>query len=339
MTSLRIDPDTLDFVLPEDRIAQVPSEKRDQARLMVLNRGTNEIEHRVFADITDYLKRGDVLVINKAQVDPAKILAKKSTGGRIEVIFLKQIEGNEWLALVRPFLKTGAEIILDSGEKATVKSRQESGEYVLSCGFDPKPILTQRGRLPLPPYIKRDVDDKRHELDKAMYQTVFASAPGSIAAPTAGLHFTPELLERVQEKGVEIIDLVLNVGWGTFKPVAESVSTHVMLPETFEMSSEQRAKLESARREGRRIVAVGTTSTRALESMAAGIEGQTNLFIRPGYEFKVVNSLVTNFHVPRSTPVSLAAAFSGFPLLEKAYAQAIEENYAFFSYGDAMLIL
>ncbi len=341
MTRFRIDPDTLDFALSENLIAQTPAKQRDHARLMVLHRNTGAIEHRIFSDIIDYLNAGDVLVINKAKVSRAKLAGQKSSGGKVEVIFLERINNNaHWKALVRPFVKTDAEIKLGDKLTVAVKSRFESGEYLLETkSGDVEQALTHDGKLPLPPYIKRAANDPLTALDENEYQTVYASTEGSVAAPTAGLHFSEALLEKIKKKGVRVVDVLLHVGWGTFKPITESVRSHKMLGEKYEVSAETLNELTSAKREGRRIVAVGTTSTRTLESLEKGATGETSLFIQPGFQFKWVNALITNLHVPRSTPVSLTAAFAGLHNLEKAYEVAIAENYRFFSYGDAMMVL
>ena len=340
--SFRIDPATLAFALPDDRIAQVPSAERDQARLLVLNRADGAIAHRRFADIGDYLRAGDVLVLNKARVSKAKLVGKKSTGGKIEVIFLERNNGNgEWKALLRPPVKDGAAFEAGPGLKLSVKTRLADGEYILSVvSGDIEWALTNEGRLPLPPYIKRRPNDPLNALDEREYQTVYATHEGSVAAPTAGLHFSERLLSQLKAKGVKIVEVLLHVGWGTFKPIMDTIESHRMLSERYEVSDEAYAEVVLAKKENRRVIAVGTTSTRTLESIEADrLTGGTALFIKPGYQFRRVDALITNLHVPRSTPVSLTAAFAGLKNLENAYAAAIQENYRFYSYGDAMLVI
>lgn len=342
----RIHPATLDFELPEELIAQEPTPQRDQARLLVLNKKVGSIEHRVFADLVDYLQAGDVLVINRARVNTSKVEAKKTTGGRVEIVFLEKTSAlDTWKALVRPLLKEGTEILFSTGERAIQAGRAEEGENLirfLSGSADE--VMKKDGRVPLPPYIKRTPADPRRRSDEENYQTVYASEPGSVAAPTAGLHFSEGLLARLKAKGVLIAPLLLNVGWGTFRPITGDVAAHRMLPETFSMPIETYREIEKAKKENRRVITVGTTSTRVVESVpenavAENLQGATNLFITPGFSFRWIQGLITNLHVPKSTPVSLTAAFAGLSLLEKAYHQAIENKYRFFSYGDAMLVL
>lgn len=344
--TFRIDPGTLHFDLPDDLIAQEPTVQRDQARLIVLNRKSGEIAHRIFADIIDYLQPGDVLVINRARVSKSKVEAKKVTGGRVEIVFLEKTDlPQTWKALVRPLLKEGTEILFESGARAVQAGRADEGENLLQFTMSSaEEVMNTEGRVPLPPYIKRTPSDPRKNSDEEYYQTVYASEPGSVAAPTAGLHFSEELLAKIKSKGVIIVPLLLNVGWGTFRPIVSDVASHRMLPETYLMPSATFQEIENAKREKRRVITVGTTSTRVVESVpekatSEQLQGATNLFITPGFSFRWIDGLVTNLHVPKSTPVSLTAAFVGLPLLEKAYAQAIENRYRFFSYGDAMLVL
>jgi S-adenosylmethionine:tRNA ribosyltransferase-isomerase len=348
MTNLlfRIDPATLDFQLPDELIAQEPSKRRESARLLVVDRTTGKISHRVFSDLTDYLNAGDVLVINRAKVNKSKVMAQKKTGGKVEIVFLASTEVEKtWTALVRPLLKEGTEIVFKSGARAVQAGRETNGENRLRFELgSAEDVIASEGQIPLPPYIKRAESDPRKKDDDIYYQTVYASEPGSVAAPTAGLHFSSDLLAQLERKGVEIVPVLLNVGWGTFRPIAGNVESHTMLGETFDVSSGSFQKLRAAKKEGRRIITVGTTSTRVLESLsfdadAHQLRGETKLFIRPGFEFKWIQGLITNLHVPKSTPVSLTAAFAGHSHLEDAYGQAIAERYRFFSYGDAMLIL
>ena len=342
---LRIDPLTLDFPLSDDLVAQEPLEKRDQARLIVVHRDTGAIEHKKFSDVLSYLAPGDVVVINKAKVDHARVFGKKKSGGKVEILFLGPTkEKGVWRALARPPLKAETEIVLGSHFKATIVGRSPEGEHLVKCAFDPREVMDESGKLPLPPYIKRASSDLRSKKDDEYYQTVYASAPGSVAAPTAGLHFTLDLLGELKRHGIIIVEMVLHVGWGTFRPINESVEKHEMLPERFEISAAAIKEIMSARADRRRIVAVGTTATRALESLpdeptAGAATGDTRLFIKPGFHFRYVGALVTNLHVPRSTPVSLTAAFAGLENVERAYDAAVKERYRFYSYGDAMLVV
>lgn len=338
--ALSINPATLDFELPEDRIAQAALPQRDEARLMVLNRVTGEITHCIFKDLVNILTSNDVVVLNNTRVNHAKFYGKKKTGGRVEIIFIEPTAGlNEWKALVRPFVKENSNIILDIGKSITIKGHGANGENIVYChDFNPGELMEKKGLIPLPPYIKREKNHLGARSDEQDYQTVYAQVPGSIAAPTAGLHFTEKLLEQLRAKGIQIIEVLLNVGWGTFKPVSGGIDSHQMLPERYEVTSEAFLEIKKAKEKGKRIISVGTTSTRVLESLP-NLKGETRLFIKPGFEFKWVSGLITNFHVPRSTPIALTAAFGGLKLLEKAYALAIEKKYRFYSYGDAMLIM
>ena len=320
-----------DYDLPKELIAQQPAEPRDSSRLMVLNEG---IEHRRFRDIVEYLEAGDVLVMNDTKVLKARIFGKKSTGGRIEALVLRQIEGDIWEALIKGKVKEGT--VLDfSGHSARVLSRDE-GKAMVRFSEDPGAIMEEQGIYPLPPYIKE------YDGDMERYQTVYAQKDGAVAAPTAGLHFTPELLEEVRKKGVETVHITLHVGWGTFKPVkVENIEEHKMETEWYEISREAAERINS--REGR-LFAVGTTSVRTLESssMDGAVlpgSGETDLFIYPGYEFRSgMDALITNFHLPKSTLLMLVSAFAGYERIMNAYRLAVEERYRFFSFGDAMLI-
>ncbi|MBV9079761.1 MAG: tRNA preQ1(34) S-adenosylmethionine ribosyltransferase-isomerase QueA [Elusimicrobia bacterium] len=342
---LRIDPETLDFPLPEELVAQEPLAQRDQARLIVIHRGTGRIEHRHFSNLGEYLRAGDLLVINKARVNRARVFGKKKSGGKVELLFLGPTDDKAlWRALARPPLKEGTAVTLDGGFKGTIVGRTGEGEHLVRCEFDPMKAMEAAGRLPLPPYIKRAPSDLRSKMDEEYYQTVYAAAPGSVAAPTAGLHFTLDQLGALQKAGVRVADIVLHVGWGTFRPIAQSVATHTMLPERYEVPKVAMEEIVAARREGRRIVAVGTTATRTLESLpddqkAEDVSAEASLFIRPGFSFRWTGALITNLHVPRSTPVSLTAAFAGIENLQRAYAEAVRERYRFYSYGDAMLVV
>ncbi len=320
-----------DYELPKELIAQQPAEPRDSSRLMVLRDG---IEHRVFRDIVEYLEPGDVMVINDTKVLKARIFGKKSTGGHIEALILRQVEGNVWEALIKGKVKGGSALEF-SGHRARVLERDE-GKVLVRFSEDPRAIMEEQGIYPLPPYIKK------YEGDMERYQTVFADKEGAVAAPTAGLHFTPGLMDEIRKKGVDIVHITLHVGWGTFKPVkVERIDEHVMEKEWYEISTEAAERINS--RDGR-LFAVGTTSVRTLESssMDGAVlpgSGETNLFIRPGYEFKSgMDALITNFHLPKSTLLMLVSAFAGYERIMKAYDVAVKEKYGFFSFGDAMMV-
>jgi len=344
-----------EYKLPKELIAQRPLLERDRSRLLVLDRSNGALKHAHFADIPDYLSPGDCLVLNRTKVVPARLFGKKETGGKIEALFLDPAElkaGGTGRALLKPFMELGKVIIFHGGLRASVESKTDSGETILRLeGADPQETLREFGKMPLPPYIKRPGEgDGLASFDREHYQTVYAEENGSIAAPTAGLHFTPELLNRITAKGIKTVKVVLHVGWGTFKPlISEDISKHSMLPERYELSPETAQALNECRNNGGRIIAVGTTSVRALESAAGrpgfdekGFEpfkGETSIFIYPGHKFKAVGALVTNFHQPHSTPLAMASAFAGRERILAAYEEAIKEKYRFFSYGDAMLIL
>jgi S-adenosylmethionine:tRNA ribosyltransferase-isomerase len=329
-----------DFELPKEYIAQEPCKKRDGSRLMVLS--GEKIEHRVFSDLPAYLSPGDCVVINKTKVIPAKISCRKSTGGKVELIMLRKTGDNTWTALSRDHILQ-KELSFPDGTAAKVAGSAENGEFIIqfNSGAVVDAILENFGSAPLPPYIKGTRTD-----DRTRYQTVYAKIPGSVAAPTAGLHFTEELLNAIRAQGAVIAEILLHVGWGTFKPVkAEDVSEHVMLPEEYEVTDETAGLINKARRNGKRIFAVGTSSVRTLETLTDNnselrpSKGRTDLYIYPGYRFKAVDGLITNFHLPRSTPLLLACAFCGRERLLSAYRSAIENKYRFYSYGDAMLVL
>ena len=345
-----------DYNLPEELIAQKPSEKRDYSRLLVVDRKSGEIFHRHFYDVIDYLNQGDCLVINDSKVLPARLFGEKEgTGAKIEFLLTKRLEGDTWETMVRPGrrLKVGDKVLFgkhsDDEEyvlKAEILDYGEDGTRIVR--FDYEGIFMERleeiGSMPLPPYIERPAD----EADSDRYQTVYAREEGSVAAPTAGLHFTEELLEKVRAKGVKIAKVTLHVGIGTFRPVkAEKVEDHHMHFEEYEISEEAAATINETKEKGGRIIAVGTTSTRTLESAAfhgdrlfvAPGNSSTGIFIYPGYEFKIVDSLITNFHLPKSTLMMLISAFYDREKILKIYEEAVREKYRFFSYGDAMIIL
>lgn len=334
-----------DYNLPEELIAQVPIQKRDESRLMVLNKKEQTIEHKKFKDIIDYLEEGDCLVINNTKVLPARLYGKKETGANVEILLLKQIENDIWECIVRPGnkLHVGAKIIFKEGLlKGEILETLEGGTRKVKFTYKGifNEILDQIGLMPLPPYIHEELKEKNR------YQTVYAKYDGSAAAPTAGLHFTEELLERIKEKGVKIAKVTLHVGIGTFRPVkVEKVEDHHMHSEHFLIKKEDAEIINQAKRNGKRIISVGTTSCRTLESVAdekgfiKESEGDTQIFIYPGYKFKCVDCLITNFHLPQSTLLMLVSSLAGREYIIKAYEEAVKEKYRFFSFGDAMFIM
>lgn len=334
-----------DYDLPKELIAQTPIEKRDEARLLVLHRKNKTIEHKVFKDILDYLKPGDCLVRNNTKVIPARLYGvKEVTGANVEFLLLNRIEGDTWEVMVRPGKKLmpGARVSFGDGLlKAEIIDKMEGGNRKVKFEYDGifNEILDQIGLMPLPPYIKEKLEKKE------MYQTVYAKYDGSAAAPTAGLHFTEELLDKIRAKGVEIANVTLHVGIGTFRPVKEeNIEDHDMHTEHYYIKAEDAEKINNTRKNGGRIIAVGTTSCRVLESVAdengmvKEIEDDTNIFIYPGYKFKCVDALITNFHLPESTLVMLVSALAGREFILDSYKKAVEEKYRFFSFGDAMFI-
>ena len=334
------------YELPKELIAQVPIEKRDESRLMVLNRKDESILDTTFKNIIDYLQPGDCLVRNNTKVLPARLYGiKESTGAHVEVLLLKTDEKDIWEAMVRPGKKMmpGAKINFGDGIlNGEIIEKLDNGNRKIKFSYDGifNEILDQIGLMPLPPYIKEKLDQKDR------YQTVYAKYDGSAAAPTAGLHFTDELFSKIREKGIEIAEVTLHVGIGTFRPVkVENIEEHDMHSEHFYITKENADKINNTRKNGGRIIAVGTTSCRVLESVAdengfvKECEKDTNIFIYPGYKFKCIDSLVTNFHLPESTLIMLVSALAGKDFIMKAYKHAVEEKYRFFSFGDAMLIL
>lgn len=332
------------YELPPELIAQTPAEPRDSSRLLVYNRAADKVEHRVFRDITDYLKAGDVLVINSTKVLPARMFAQTPNGGHIEILLLKRLEKDKWEVLCKPGKKctVGKSFEICDKLSFTVEGVTDSGERIINFTYDGvfENILEEVGSMPLPPYIKAKLKDKNR------YQTVYAKTDGSAAAPTAGLHFTPELLQKIRDMGVEIVEVLLHVGLGTFRPVKEDIITdHKMHGEHYEVTEQAAAAINKAKAEGRRIIAVGTTSVRTLESatgddgiLKAG-SGETHIFIYPPYKFKCVDALITNFHLPESTLVMLVAALVGREKILSLYETAVKERYRFFSFGDAMMII
>ncbi len=333
------------YELPKELIAQTPVEPRDSSRLMVLNRETGEIEHRHFYDILDYLNEGDLLVCNDSRVLPARIFGVKETGARVEFLLLKQITGNRWETLCKPGKKArdGAEFIFGDGiMKAKIAGVTEDGNRIVDfdCNENFFAALDKIGQMPLPPYITEELKDRER------YQTVYSHELGSAAAPTAGLHFTEELMEKLRAKGVNIAYVTLHVGLGTFRPVkVDDVTKHKMHSEHYEIPEKTARLINQTKQNGKRVIAVGTTSCRTLESVASfygeikPCDGFTDIFIYPGYEFKVLDGLITNFHLPESTLIMLVSAFAGYDNIMNAYKTAVEEKYRFFSFGDAMLII
>lgn len=342
-----------DYPLPREYIAQHPLPKRDASRLMVLHRNSEKLEHRHFWNLPEYLREGDSLVLNNSRVIPARLVGKRSTGGRVKLLMIEELEAStgRWRVLLetRGIPQEGEELDIEEGNlKGRLISRIPSGQWVIQLGpqGDLKEVLERVGRMPLPPYIKRPSEgDPYLSQDRERYQSVIATQPGSIAAPTACLHFTKELLREVSQRGVEIIFLTLHVGLGTFIPIkTPDITQHAMEKEYYELGPEAVRRLKETKSRGGRIIAVGSTSLRVLETAAARGElspssGWTNLFIYPPYEFKLVDALLTNFHLPRSTLLVLVSAFAGRERILKAYSVARKEGYRFYSYGDAMLIM
>ena len=333
------------FDLPEELIAQDPLVDRSSSRLLVLDKNTGDVEHHVFKDIVDYLNEGDCLVINNTKVIPARLMGEREgTGASIEVLLLKRQENDVWETLVKPGKKArpGTRISFGNGLLVgEVIDIVEEGNRLIKFHYEGifEEILDQLGQMPLPPYITHQLQDKNR------YQTVYAKYDGSAAAPTAGLHFTPELLAQVKAKGVEIAEVTLHVGLGTFRPVKEdNLLNHHMHSEFYNIEQSEADKINKAKAEGKRVISVGTTSTRTLESaadengMLKACSGWTEIFIYPGYQFKVIDALITNFHLPESTLVMLVSALAGREHVLAAYANAVEEKYRFFSFGDAMFI-
>ena len=333
------------YELPEELIAQVPLEKRDESRLMVLDREKQTIEHKVFKDIIDYLEPGDCLVRNNTKVLPARLYGKKETGAHVEFLLLNRIEGDIWESIVRPGnkLHVGTKVIFGAGLlEAEILDTMPGGTRKVQFKYQGifNEILDKIGLMPLPPYIHEELKENDR------YQTVYAKYEGSAAAPTAGLHFTEELLNKLEEKGVKIANVTLHVGIGTFRPVkVENIEEHDMHSEHFYIKQEDVDKINETKRQVKKVIAVGTTSCRVLETIGSeenGIveptEGDTNIFIYPGYKFKCIDGLITNFHLPESTLLMLVSALAGKEYIMKAYNEAVKEKYKFFSFGDAMFI-
>ena len=341
-----MDINLFDYELPKELIAQTPLEKRDSSRLLVLNKNNGNIKHEHFNNIKNYLKKGDVLVLNNTKVIPARLIGEKEeTGAVIELLLLKDLGNDTWECLSKPAKRLKIGTIVSFGDgllKAKVTEKFDEGITHVKLIYDGilMEILDKLGTMPLPPYIHETLQDQ------GRYQTVYAKLPGSAAAPTAGLHFTKELLKEIEEMGITVCYVTLHVGLGTFRPVEEeNVLDHKMHSEYYQMNEETANILNNAKKEGRRIIAVGTTSTRTLETIATNnngtfkaSSGDTNIFIYPGYEFKAIDCLITNFHLPKSTLVMLVSALAGRENILNAYKEAVNEKYRFFSFGDAMFI-
>lgn len=343
-----------DYDLPEELIAQMPADKRDNSRMMVLNRKDRTISHKHFYNIVDFIDKDTLLVMNNTKVLPARLIGHKDTGAKIEVFLLKQAEQRLrlWDVLIKPSKRIKPETIIKISDELSVraiKRLEENGEWLVELIYDDDNVLEvlhRNGNIPLPPYIERKMaNDDLKKLDFERYQTVYAKDEGSVAAPTAGLHFTQEIIQNLQDKGVEIAYVTLNVGLGTFRPVqCENVLEHKMHSETFEISEKAAEQINRAKKEGKKIIAVGTTTVRTLETAFQKFgcikpcQDHSELFIYPPYEFKVIDNLITNFHLPKSTLLMLVSALAGKDFIFEAYKEAIENKYRFFSYGDCMFI-
>lgn len=332
------------YDLPEELIAQTPIEPRDHSRLLAFNRKTGEISHKYFYDVIDFLQKGDVLVVNNTRVLPARLFGYKDTGAKIEILLQKRQNLTDWEVIAKPFkrLKEGTIVTFSENLSCEILSKGEYGSctirFIFNGVFEHR--LSEVGQMPLPPYIHEKLKNKER------YQTVYSKIEGSSAAPTAGLHFTPELIQKIKDKGVDIVEVLLHVGLGTFRPVKEdNILNHEMHSEYIEMSEKNAEIINKAKAEGRRIIAVGTTSVRVLES-CADTEGkitpqnrETQIFIYPSYRFRVVDGLITNFHLPESTLIMLVSAFAGYDQTMDIYNKAVQEKYRFFSFGDSMILL
>jgi S-adenosylmethionine:tRNA ribosyltransferase-isomerase len=328
-----------DYCLPKERIAQYPLKRRESSRLCVINRSLKEIRHMIFSDIVEYFHDGDLIVLNDTKVFPARLHGLKPSGGKTEILLLRKLKADTWEAIVKGMNK--GEIILEGG--ITAKVYPSNGRVrVRFAGEDIENSLSNIACMALPPYIKRDAE--LSDMDR--YQTVYADKEGSVAAPTAGLHFTDSIIDALENKGVEVRRLTLHIGYGTFKPVrADDVGDHHMDEEFYEVPEQTADAVNRAKSDGRRVIAVGTSVTRTLEASVSGLNsiksgpGNTSIFMYPGYEFRIVDALVTNFHQPKSTPMMLTSAFSGHELLKTAYSETMSKGYRFFSYGDSMFII
>ena len=332
------------YDLPEELIAQTPIEQRDMSRMLVYHKNSDKVEHKIFKDIVDYFKKGDVLVVNDTKVLPARLYAYKSTGAKIEILLLKKLSQTKWEVLMKPAKRVKEGDILTLSQELQVKiiEKRDFGNTIVDFIFEGifENIIDKIGIMPLPHYIHEKLQDKNR------YQTIYAKTIGSSACPTAGLHFTEDVLNRLKEKGVEIVKVLLHVGLGTFRPVStDNILEHTMHTEYYKITQEACDKINYAKKNGNRIFACGTTSVRTLESVASKYgmlkadEGDTNIFIYPGYEFKVVDALITNFHLPESTLIMLVSAFIGYDECMKVYNIAVKEKYRFYSFGDSSLWL
>ncbi len=329
-----------DYNLPKELIAKYPVEPRDECRLMILDKEKKVIEHKIFKEIKNYLEKGDLLVLNDTKVIPARLIGYKKTGAKIEIFLLRPVEENIWEALIKNIkrLKEGQEVIISEDFHIKLLEKHEEGKATVELiGKNIKELIQKYGHIPLPPYIEREDEEK----DKSLYQTVFAKREGAVASPTAGLHFTERLLEELENKGVKKSFITLHVGLGTFRPIkVEDITKHKMHEEYYHIPEETLESIEETKKRKKRVIAVGTTVVRALETYAQTLkpEGFSDIFIYPPYKFKIVDALITNFHLPKSTLLLLVSAFAGRDFILKAYTEAIEKRYRFFSYGDAMFI-
>lgn len=340
-----------DYNLPPELIAQMPADRRENSKMLVLDRKNHTIEHKHFFDIVDFIDNDSILVLNNTKVLPARLYGTKETGAKIEVFLLEPKGQKHWSALIKPSKRVKPNTIITISEKLKVKPikrLEDDGEWLIELLYegDLFDILHKVGKIPLPPYIERKLStEEQEQFDKERYQTVYAKDEGSVAAPTAGLHFTKEILQKLKNKGVEIVYITLNVGLGTFRPVkCENILDHKMHSETFEISQKAADSINKAKAEGKKLIAVGTTTVRTLETCyqkfgcIKACHDHSELFIYPPYEFKVVDNLITNFHLPKSTLLMLVSAIAGKDFIFKAYQEAIKNNYRFFSYGDCMYI-
>ncbi len=339
-----------DYELPKELIAQTPSDKRENSRMMVLNRREESIEHKHFYDIVDYFGENDVIVLNNTRVIPARLYGHKETGALLEVFLLKQIAGKTWQVLLNPSKRVKEDMIIKISDELSLKvlTREDQGKWLVEMFYDGNfyEILDRVGKIPLPPYIERSLtDDQLKNLDYERYQTVYAQRRGSVAAPTAGLHFTSDILKKLENKGTQICYVTLNVGLGTFRPVkSENILEHKMDSEEYEISKETAKIITDGVKAGKKITAVGTTTVRTLETCMQKFDeileviDDSTLFIYPGFKFRIVDRLLTNFHLPKSTLIMLVSAFAGKDFVFRAYDEAVREKYRFYSYGDCMLI-
>lgn len=345
------------YSLPEELIAQIPTEKRENSKLIVLNRKERTINHYNFSDIVTMLNDNDCLVINTTKVVPARLYGKKKTGGKVEILFLNPTAvGTVHTVLMKPYVKSGDIVYFEDGYECVVSNTENEKHKIVNFNKNNiLDLLEKHGLMPLPPYIKRknNLAQELSSFDRERYQTVYANSQGAIAAPTAGLHFTKDIVNKLQNKNIQIAEIILHVGWGTFKPIlTDKISSHKMLPESYILNESNAQIINTALSEKKRIIAVGTTTVRTLETIAniSGIydknnllsikpcNGQTDIFIYPGYNFKIVKSMITNLHLPCSTPLLMASAFAGRDFILSAYTEAIDYKYRFFSYGDSMFI-